>query len=158
MNKAKYRRLLFLIPLAVMIIIFYFSSQNASASTEVSDGFIKNVSEFIIKILKLENVTAVTVTDTLSFIVRKMAHIFLYAVLGISFHISYYFNIKNNFLVLSFISGLIYSISDEIHQVFVPGRSGKITDVFIDSIGLVLGIFVIYLIIKKVKILQTHHK
>lgn len=33
---------------------------------------------------------------------------------------------------------VLYGISDEIHQTFVPSRTGKIRDVFIDIIGISL--------------------
>lgn len=34
---------------------------------------------------------------------------------------------------------LLYALSDEIHQLFVPGREGKLSDIGIDLIGIVLG-------------------
>lgn len=37
---------------------------------------------------------------------------------------------------------------DEIHQGFISNRSGELTDVFIDSIGIVLGI-ILAIIIEK---------
>ena len=43
-------------------------------------------------------------------------------------------------IVFSFLLGVEYATLDEIHQLFVDGRSGQITDVFIDSIGILLGI------------------
>ncbi len=48
--------------------------------------------------------------------------------------------------------GIIYATSDEIHQYFVPGRACMIEDVFIDTLGVMLGISLILLgkkIIKK---------
>ena len=30
---------------------------------------------------------------------------------------------------------ILYSCSDEIHQLFIPGRSGEIRDVLIDTLG-----------------------
>jgi VanZ family protein len=44
---------------------------------------------------------------------------------------------------------ILYAISDEIHQTFVPTRQGTLRDVLIDSIGVYLS----YLIIK-----QTYNK
>lgn len=35
----------------------------------------------------------------------------------------------------AFIEGVMYAANDEIHQLFIPGRSGQITDVLIDSAG-----------------------
>jgi VanZ family protein len=43
-------------------------------------------------------------------------------------------------VVLSLIICILYSISDEIHQTFVPGRGGNIIDVLIDSTGSFIGI------------------
>ena len=34
---------------------------------------------------------------------------------------------------------VLYAISDEVHQLFVPGRSGQFKDVFLDSGGAIVG-------------------
>lgn len=52
----------------------------------------------------------------------------------------------------SFLIGVEYAALDEIHQLFVEGRSGQVTDVLIDSIGIFLGIcfvLIIYKIVQK---------
>ena len=62
---------------------------------------------------------------------------------------STYENIKRkNQICISAILGILYAISDEIHQSFTPGRGPKITDVFIDSLGVFFGITVILLILE----------
>ena len=38
---------------------------------------------------------------------------------------------------------LIYAIFDEIHQIYVPGRTGKAIDVIIDTLGACTGITII---------------
>lgn len=40
---------------------------------------------------------------------------------------------------------LSYAFTDEIHQLFVPGRTGVLTDILFDSLGIVLAVFVNYL-------------
>lgn len=35
---------------------------------------------------------------------------------------------------------ILYAISDEVHQLFVPGRGGQVRDVIIDSAGAIAGI------------------
>ncbi|HIU52150.1 MAG TPA: VanZ family protein [Candidatus Merdicola faecigallinarum] len=52
-------------------------------------------------------------------------------------------------ITYSFIIGVIYAITDEIHQLFVPGRSGEIRDVLIDGLGIIVGIILIYQFKKK---------
>ena len=40
----------------------------------------------------------------------------------------------------AWVVGTLYAASDEIHQLFVPGRSGQLRDVFLDSAGVAAGI------------------
>lgn len=47
---------------------------------------------------------------------------------------------------------VLYAISDEVHQKFIPGRSGEVRDVIIDTAGASVGISVYLLfgmIVKK---------
>ena len=46
---------------------------------------------------------------------------------------------------ISLILSLIYAVTDEIHQTFVPTREGRFRDVIIDLIG----ILIMYTFIKK---------
>ena len=41
-----------------------------------------------------------------------------------------------------------YAVTDEVHQLFVPGRSGRITDVLIDGAGAVVGGIVVRLLMR----------
>ncbi|QST02372.1 VanZ family protein (plasmid) [Pontibacillus sp. ALD_SL1] len=75
----------------------------------------------------------------LNFIVHKVSHVFCYAILtiflcksfkGLSAHFAFFI-----------ISGLAFS--DEVHQYFVVGRSGRLADVGIDLIGFTIGIFLV---------------
>jgi VanZ family protein len=42
----------------------------------------------------------------------------------------------------------LYAASDEFHQLFVPGRSGEVKDVLIDSAGAVTGALLFYLALR----------
>ncbi|MBS3099306.1 VanZ family protein [Candidatus Pacearchaeota archaeon] len=72
--------------------------------------------------------------------------------IGIFFLFSFFLMIalvrgKNKKIVLlGFVLALAYGFSDEIHQLFVPGRYGSLVDVFYDGVG-VLFATIIYLII-----------
>ena len=46
-------------------------------------------------------------------------------------------------LLIVLIVCIIYASFDEVHQLFVDGRSGKITDVLIDSIGALIGLITV---------------
>lgn len=75
-----------------------------------------------------------------NFLFFKSLHIIEYAVLML---LNVMALIKNEpaiplrrALRVSFAAAIIYAISDEVHQTFVPTRTGKLQDVLIDSLGI----------------------
>ena len=69
------------------------------------------------------------------------------------------YEIKNKLRVLvSFIIGVVYASSDEIHQLFVPGREGAVRDVLIDSTGVITGICIVIIILKIIKGIKSSKK
>jgi len=48
-------------------------------------------------------------------------------------------NIKHNFRMLAIILAIVYGVTDEIHQSFVPLRTMSLIDLSFDSLGAVLG-------------------
>lgn len=129
-----------------MSVIFSLSNQAASDSTELSDGFISNTIGNVYKIFN-KNIGSDELNEIkfkYAHLVRKMAHFTIYMILGIlvtllvcEYNISFY-----KCLFISLLVCLLYSISDEVHQLFVMGRSGEIKDVLIDTSGSFIGIFV----------------
>ena len=81
--------------------------------------------------------------STLIFLVRKTAHFTEYAILGSLFYFFYRQILpqKNGLqlFVLAILSSFLYACTDEIHQLFVPGRSGQFTDVLVDTLGASFG-------------------
>lgn len=74
------------------------------------------------------------------FILRKIAHILEYAILTFLFLRAF---AKENLsigkiVISSIIFSLFYALIDEYHQTFIFGREGKLTDVGIDSVGILL--------------------
>lgn len=69
------------------------------------------------------------------FVFRKMAHVFEYMILNSL--IIFAMGLKK-WKQATMIS-LLYAFSDEIHQLFIPGRSGLLRDVLIDSIGIFIS-------------------
>ncbi len=86
------------------------------------------------------------------YIERKGAHIAEYFILTLLLLRIFVFHKKINKLRSFFLSisiSLLWAFSDEFHQRFVFGREGKLTDVIIDSIGILLAVL-FFLFIKKV--------
>ena len=127
-----------------MTIIFLFSNQKADDSSKLSDGIIVKVANvFVDRDLSTNEREAIL--EKYTTIVRKTAHFGIYLVLGIlviNFLCEY--NIKHIILV-SIIVCLLYSITDEVHQLFIEGRSGEVRDVLIDTSGSLVGIYSYYI-------------
>ena len=51
----------------------------------------------------------------------------------------YVSKIKSNIILKSIIFCFVYSLSDEIHQIFIDGRTFQFLDLFMDAIGYILG-------------------
>ncbi|MBF0710049.1 MULTISPECIES: VanZ family protein [unclassified Gemella] len=85
-------------------------------------------------------------------LIRKLAHITEYAVLGFFVYI-HLLNCKINRvnLVAGAVS-IVYAASDEYHQTFIEGRSGNIIDIFIDAIGVMIGIGIASYFVEKIVI------
>ena len=45
----------------------------------------------------------------------------------------------------------LYAVSDEVHQIFIPGREGKIMDWLFDSTGAVLGALFVFFFLRFMK-------
>lgn len=119
-----------------MIVIFSFSNQKAVDSTKLSDGFIRNTISKVINDDRPETISKFVTP------VRKSAHFLEYLVLGLL--VMNCFNIDKKYMLYSLIICLLYSISDEVHQIFVPGRSCEALDVVIDTTGSFIGILCNY--------------
>ena len=124
--------------------IFSMSCENAEKSSNTSGQTIRVVLSAVPGFEEQPEEVKVNIIEKLQFIVRKSAHFIGYMILGIlaSGLILYYGNINKKYL-LAFLICVIYAISDEIHQLFVPGRSGQVRDVLIDSAGSLLGIIIV---------------
>ncbi len=67
-------------------------------------------------------------------VLRKLAHTAEYAVLGAL--LARALGRSGPALAI----GVLYAVSDEVHQAFVPGRLGSPVDVAIDAVGVVCGV------------------
>jgi len=136
-----------------MIIIFMFSNQPADESSKLSDGFISTTIGNIYKIFD-NDVTEEKLTEIkekYTTPVRKTAHFTIYLILGtLTILLLREYDIENRKrLILAILICLLYATSDEIHQLFIPGRSGEIKDVLIDTSGSMIGIIITNKITKK---------
>ena len=147
----KFRVITVILTIALCVLIFMLSHQNSEKSSATSRGLIaKFVAIFVDDFEELPLERQEELCAPFQFIVRKSAHFIAYFSLGILSFLSvltYQKSLKFK-LLLSGAFCFLYSVSDEIHQLFVKGRSGEIRDVFIDTCGAVLGILLVYCILR----------
>ena len=89
--------------------------------------------------------------DTGHGLLRKLAHFTEFASLGLL--LSWLFGIlqRKKWFVWSLLSGIAAASLDETVQCFVPDRGPAIKDVGIDTLGVCLGVVIIYIIRKQKK-------
>ena len=46
-----------------------------------------------------------------------------------------------NISLLTIVLAMVFALSDEIHQIFVPGRAFQVVDLVIDLLGVLFGVF-----------------
>lgn len=126
-----------------MLIIFFLSAQSGDESGSLSTSLFKPLFDMLVPM----GMPA----DILSLIIRKTAHYTVYLILGILVYraIDTYAIERSQKVYLAMLLCIGYAISDEIHQIFVPGRAGTLLDVLIDSMGSATSIAYIYIKGKK---------
>ena len=131
--------------LLCMLQIFLFSADSADESDEKSNRVIIWIAERMVGQPLNEEERQEKIEEYVVF-VRKGAHVCVYLLLGFLMLslIREYKVLDWRMMFLAFILSFFYACSDEIHQLFVPGRSGSIIDVGIDSIGVYFGVLLYY--------------
>lgn len=78
----------------------------------------------------------------LRFLILKSFHIIEYCLLFL--FVAFGFKFKLN--LISIIISYLYGCTDEFHQTFIPGRTGRFRDTFFDLSGILIGFLLIKLI------------
>ncbi len=150
-TKINKRRLIFIILTVLwMTLIFVMSHRPADESSQ--DSY--NVGRFVCSIFvpDFDDMTEEQQMDYAKGIdhpVRKIAHFMEYFILGALLVGAIVMTATKKGFIISWLMAMLYAISDEVHQIFIPGRNGNITDVMIDSSGALLAVICLYFIISK---------
>lgn len=138
-----------------MMVIFSFSAQPAVESSQVSGGFSYRLVRAVNETFRLNLNEKEIKADAarIEYPVRKAAHMTEYAIMGLlcfAFYTTWNFRGKKCYIA-SFLTAVCYAGTDEFHQIFVPGRSGRVSDVCVDAIGVLIGLLFLMLLIKIVR-------
>ena len=129
-----------------MGVIFLFSGQPADESTQTS----LRVERMICSVTVPGYVLKTPEAQRIEFPVRKGAHMTEYAILAVLFlGIVSRRELTRRELVRAVFLAAVYAAADEFHQRFVPGRSGQLRDVLIDSVGGTIGVLAAYGLLHK---------
>lgn len=135
-----------------MTVIFLFSHQPAVASSEISGGVSLGLVGRVDALLHLglPEEQLEKLAQMIDYPVRKAAHMTEYAILGLlTFAFFRTMELgRKGYYKTAWLFALCYAATDEFHQLFVTGRSGRISDVCIDGAGAALGLLFLYLLQK----------
>ncbi|MEH7492708.1 VanZ family protein [Neobacillus niacini] len=93
-------------------------------------------------------------TNELNLVIRKTTHVIVFGILAFLLFKS--LEASRVSYVLAWCLTVIYAITDEWHQSFMPGRVSAYQDVLYDSFGAFLVLLISYFIIRRKKVNHTH--
>ncbi|MCK6619127.1 MAG: VanZ family protein [Calditrichaceae bacterium] len=76
----------------------------------------------------------------------KFEHFLAYAAIGFLFARAFFFQsrfpgLREKYILATLAAGILFGVSDELHQYFVPGRVSDLYDLIADALGVVMGVF-----------------
>ncbi len=133
------------IVLFTLVALFVFSGQDGDESSEVSGVFV----DLVIRLFRLSDDAATL--NTVTFVVRKLAHFSIFAVLGAGLYELMRSLMLKKPYIISLALGLVAAILNELQQLSSVGRTASPRDVAIDFAGVVVGSGIIFAITKLVR-------
>lgn len=125
------------------LIVFFIwdnSMQNGGSSDGFSIFFAEAFAPIVNKLGFHENIW------TMNRIVRKLAHLTEFTILGSVLYTILRRYITYGTVIKTIALGILIASLDEFIQLFSPGRSSQLSDILIDTIGVILGILLVKLV------------
>ena len=133
-----------------MIVIFAFSAEEKEESGAASRGVSYRIVASADSLLGLNmgDTKIMEVAGRIEGVVRKIAHMIEYGILAALIGVTLDAWVPDRKmlwirLIISLVFSAVYGATDEIHQLYVPGRNGSFRDVGIDSFGALLSLALI---------------
>lgn len=120
------------------LIIFSFSLQSGEESGKLSSGIVA----WVVSLFFPDDFTHI---ELVHFLVRKAAHFTEYFILGVLLSLNVREAKWKKVLLAPWILGTLVASCDETIQLFSDGRAGQITDVMLDSSGVLTGCVILAL-------------
>ena len=127
----------------VLCLIVFFIWDNSLQNGGTSDGFSLIFAKWIAPVANklgfYGNIWA------LNRIIRKLAHLTEFTILGGVLYVVLRRYIEYGTVVKTIVVGIVIASLDEFIQLFSLGRSSQLSDVLIDTVGIIIGISVVKL-------------
>ena len=151
MQNPKLKWILTVLTVLIMLVIFLMSAKPGTESREDSSFFSLRLVDKLTKDYdELNPRQQFRAEENLDELIRKLAHVTEFA--GLAFFIRLSLESwfgpsrktpKSKKLTLqALLGGFLYACTDEIHQIFVAGRSASLRDILIDTSGVLIGVLV----------------
>ena len=139
--------------------IYRFSRQNGTQSKGISTKRSRLILNFRNTYKEANAKEQRRMLNRTNAIIRKIAHFSIYTLLGLTIMgLMTKTKLKDTWRILITVGlGMIYAILDEFHQSFSPGRTPKVTDVYIDTLGIIVGALLVILIRMIYKKIRTKY-
>lgn len=139
-----------------MSVIFGFSGQQAKESSGLSEKVSRAAVETVNKLghMQWDEKTITAYAGKIEYPVRKCAHMTEYAILSVLVFIlfgTYGMPWKRIRYLSCILFVFCYASTDEFHQLFVQGRSGRFSDVCIDTAGAAIAMLLLSLLRRMAK-------
>ena len=152
MQTPKLKWSLTILTLLIALTIFLLSSKTGTESREDSNFFSLNLVDKLTENYdELASWQQFRAEENLDELIRKLAHVCEFA--GLSFFLrltleSWFGPSRKTkkawkLSLQTLLGGFLYACTDEIHQIFVPGRSAGLRDILIDTAGVTLGLIAV---------------
>ncbi|MEG3070181.1 MAG: VanZ family protein [Peptococcaceae bacterium] len=142
--KCSVKILTWLLVLLWMLVIFHLSAQPASHSNAQSKDLVARLVETAVKItgVDLELPEKKQLVSRINSTAREYMHGVVFLVLGLLVHraLTNRGLTKAKAAAIALAICLAYGLSDEVHQLFVPGRAFQLSDLAMDGLGSLIGI------------------
>ena len=132
-------------------VIFNFSAKEGDNSKKTTETVTKKIVDIVTDNKISNEEIEKEPFKTIHAVIRKIGHFVEFLLLGVFVCLliqSYGFSLKKS-IIITLVFVLFYAATDEIHQLFVGGRDGRVTDVLIDFLGGLTGTALLYLFQKK---------
>ena len=149
------RNLAGVLAIVLMCVIFAFSAQPKEESGAVSASFTYHMVSSTRTFFHwdLSDARVKEISDAIEGFIRKVAHMAAFGTMSVLLYI-WIGQWEMGFLRrggTAVGATTVYAATDEIHQLFVPGRAGRFSDVCIDCAGALVGVVVFALLVRLVK-------